>query len=138
MTHAGGSKPDVLRYYRVFARGLHEVASPGLSTMGAMRQKPRTVIHCVGQSGQRVARLAIGKDWMVAAAYNRAGDKVGWDLARLIGLQTDPGVVVEDCGTTDFTQRDADIGVVMMTDVLRTNMPAYRRAPSAERRQTDD
>ncbi len=96
-----------------------------------MARKPRIAIYGVGQYGQYIARFATEKNWPIAAAYNRAGSKVGQDIGRLAGLGRDLGVVVQDCETADYGSLDADIGIVTMTNFLRENMPAYQRLMNA-------
>ena len=89
--------------------------------------KPRIVIYGTGRTGQTIARLAIQKGWTIAAAFNRAGPKVGQDIGRLAGLDRDIGVVVQDCETATYANLDAKIGIVTVTDILRQNLPAYQR-----------
>jgi 4-hydroxy-tetrahydrodipicolinate reductase len=93
--------------------------------------KPRIVIYGVGQYGSLIARLADQKGWPIVAAFNRAGPKVGQDLGRVVGLDRDLGVVVQDCETGDYGGLDADIGVVTHRDVLKLNLNAYRRLMGA-------
>ena len=97
------------------------------------RNKPRIVIYGTGQYGGHVARFALQKGWPIVAAFNRAGKKVGQDLGRVIGLGRDIGVVVQDCDTADYESLAgcADIGVVAMTNQLKTNLPAYTRLMNA-------
>jgi 4-hydroxy-tetrahydrodipicolinate reductase len=92
---------------------------------------PRIVIYGVGQYGKRVAGIAAAKGFPIAAAVNRAGDKVGRDLGRVAGLDTDLGVIIQDCDTADYAAMDADIGIVTMTDYLDVNYPAYERLMNA-------
>jgi 4-hydroxy-tetrahydrodipicolinate reductase len=92
---------------------------------------PRIVIYGVGQYGAMIARLAADRGWPIAAAFNRAGPKVGQDLGRLAGLGRDLGVAVQDCETGDYASLDADIGVVTHRDLLSANMDAYRRLMNA-------
>ena len=91
--------------------------------------KPRIVIYGVGQYGSHIARFAIQRGWPIVAAFNRAGPKVGQDLGRVVGLDRDLGVVVQDCETGDYEalRGRADIGIVAQTNLLRVNLPAYRR-----------
>lgn len=91
-----------------------------------MPAKPRIVIYGMGQFGQVIARFAVEKGWPVVAAYNRAGPKIGQDVGRLIGLDRDLGVVVQDAETGDYDV-EADVGVVMHRDLLKDNMDGYRR-----------
>lgn len=93
--------------------------------------RARIVIYGVGQYGKRVAGIAVAKGWPIVAAVNRAGDKVGRDLGQVARLDSDVGVVVEDCDTADFPSMNADIGVVTMTDYLEVNFPAYERLMNA-------
>lgn len=93
--------------------------------------KPRIVIYGTGNFGQYITRFALQKGWTIVAAFNRAGPKVGQDLGRLAGLGRDIGVVVQDCDTADYSKLDADIGVVVMTNSLRKNFPAYTRLMNA-------
>jgi secondary-alkyl amine dehydrogenase [NAD(P)+] len=99
--------------------------------MSSATSKPRIVIYGVGQYGGYVARFAVEKGWPIVAAFNRAGPKVGQDLGRVVGLERDLGVIVQDCDTGSYDNLDADIGVVAQTNLLRLNMPAYERLMSA-------
>jgi 2,4-diaminopentanoate dehydrogenase len=95
--------------------------------------KPRLVIYGVGQYGGHIARFAVQKGWPIVAAFNRAGSKVGQDLGRVIGLDRDLGVIVQDCetGNYDALKGKADIGIVAQTNALRINFPAYERLMNA-------
>jgi 4-hydroxy-tetrahydrodipicolinate reductase len=97
-----------------------------MHVMGKSPLKPRLVLYGTGQFGQRIARLAVEKNWPIVAAYNRAGPKVGQDLGRLAGLGRDLGVIVQDCETASYDV-EADIALVTATNSLRQNMPAYKR-----------
>lgn len=99
--------------------------------MATEKRKPRVVIYGTGQYGQHITRFAVQKGWTVAAAYNRAGAKVGQDIGRLAGLGCDLGVVVQDCDTAGYDKLDADIGVVTLTNRLSLNLPAYKRLMNA-------
>lgn len=92
-------------------------------------ESPRMVIYGVGQYGAHIARFAVQKGWPIIAAFNRAGEKVGQDLGRVIGLDRELGVVIQDCETGDYAalRGKADIGIVTQTNTLRLNLPAYRR-----------
>lgn len=94
-----------------------------------MGGKPRIVIYGVGQYGSLIARFATEKGWPIVAAFNRAGPKVGQDLGRVIGLDRDLGVRIQDCDSADYATLvgRADIGIVAQTNTLRINLPAYRR-----------
>ncbi len=92
-----------------------------------VQRGPRIAIYGVGQYGLEAARIVIGKGWPIVAALNRSGSKVGQDLGRLAGLGRDIGVVVQDCGTTDYASLGADCAIVAVTDRLKTNLPAYER-----------
>lgn len=89
--------------------------------------KPRLVLYGTGQFGGFITRFAVDKGWPIVAAFNRAGPKIGQDLGRLYGLDRDLGVMVQDGDTASFEKLDADIGLVVMTDRLMTNFPAYER-----------
>jgi len=93
--------------------------------------KPRLVLYGTGQFGGFITRFAVDKGWPIVAAFNRAGSKIGQDLGRLYGLERDLGVVVQDCERASFECLDADIGLVVMTDQLRTNFSAYERLMKA-------
>jgi hypothetical protein len=93
--------------------------------------KPRVALYGTGHFGQRVTRFAVENGWTVAAAFNRAGDKVGKDLGRLAGLNRDLGVVVQDCDLANYDEVDAEIGIVGITDRISSNWPAYRRLMNA-------
>ena len=89
--------------------------------------KPRLVIYGVGQYGSLVTKFADAKGWPIVAAYNRVGDKIGEDLGQVAGLGKDLGVIVEDCDQADFSNLDADIGVVTVTNQLALNHDAHTR-----------
>ena len=95
--------------------------------------KPKLVIYGVGQYGSHIARFAVQKGWPIVAAFNRAGDKVGKDLGRVIGIERDLGVVIQNCETGNYSELmgKADIGIVTQTNVLRVNLPAYKRLANA-------
>jgi 2,4-diaminopentanoate dehydrogenase len=95
------------------------------------KSKPRIVIYGTGYYGGLMTRIALEKGWTVVAAFNRAGPKVGQDLGRIAGLGRDIGVVVQDCDTASYDNLDADIGIVVQTNVLSVNFPAYRRLMNA-------
>ena len=82
-------------------------------------QKPRIVIYGVGQYGGYVARFAVEKGWPIVAAFNRAGSKVGQDLGRVIGLDRDLGVIIQDCDTGDYSNLEADVGLVAFEFVVK-------------------
>lgn len=92
-----------------------------------MPAKPRIVIYGTGQFGGMAARFALEKGWTIVAAYNRAGEKIGKDLGEVIGLGRSIGVPVQDCDTADYSQLQADAGLVFTTNVLQQNFPAYER-----------
>ena len=89
--------------------------------------KPRLAIYGMGQFGSLIARLAARKGWRIAAAYNRAGAKIGQDVGRIAGLERDLGVAVQDFDLADFSALEADIAVVTHRDLLKDNIAAYRR-----------
>jgi len=92
---------------------------------------PRIVIYGTGTIGGLLAKFAINKGWPIVAAYNRAGPKIGKDLARLAGLDFDLGVVVEDADTADYSRLEADVALISISDRLAANMVAYRRMMQA-------
>jgi 4-hydroxy-tetrahydrodipicolinate reductase len=98
---------------------------------GTANSIPRIVIYGTGQYGSIAARIALEKGWPVAAAVNRAGDKVGQDLGRLAGLGHDCGIVVQDCELADYEAIDADLAIVATTDRLAVNYPVYERLMNA-------
>jgi 2,4-diaminopentanoate dehydrogenase len=77
--------------------------------MSAEASKPRIMIYGVGQYGGLVTKLALKKGFPIVGAVNRAGKKVGQDLGRVIGLERDLGVVIEDCTTANYAAMRADI-----------------------------
>jgi secondary-alkyl amine dehydrogenase [NAD(P)+] len=91
------------------------------------RNKPRIVIYGPGLYGQHIVRFAHKKGWPIVAAYNRAGDKVGQDIGRLAGLDTDLGVIVEDCEKADFSKLEADIAFLVISDRLEECREAHQR-----------
>jgi hypothetical protein len=93
--------------------------------------KPRIVIYGTGQYGGLVTRIALDKGYTVVAAFNRSGPKVGQDLGRLAGLGRDIGVIIQDCDAANYDNLEADIGLVVQTNVLRENLPAYKRLMNA-------
>jgi 4-hydroxy-tetrahydrodipicolinate reductase len=94
-------------------------------------KKPRVVIYGVGQYGGYLTRYAVEKGWTIAAAFNRAGPKVGQDLGQVVGLERDLGVEIQDCETARYDNLDADIGLVAQTNFLKANWLAYRRLMNA-------
>jgi 4-hydroxy-tetrahydrodipicolinate reductase len=92
---------------------------------------PRIVIYGIGQYGAMIARLAADRGWPIVAAFNRAGPKIGQDLGRVIGLDRDLGVIIQDAEAGDYGALDADLGVVTHRDLLSANMDAYRRLMGA-------
>lgn len=92
---------------------------------------PRIVIYGTGQYGCFITRLVLDKGWSVVAAYNRAGDKVGKDLGRLAGLDRNLGVIVEDCDLADYSQLEADLAVVCVSNSLKVNFTAHQRLMGA-------
>lgn len=88
------------------------------------RVSPRIVLFGVGQFGKHVIRLAMQKGWIIVAAFNRAGSKVGCDIGELAGVGP-IGVPVRDCEEARPDELDADIGVVTMTDLLSVNQFAH-------------
>jgi len=92
---------------------------------------PRLAFYGLGQYGLEAVRISAERGWPIAAAYNRAGPKVGRDLGELAGLGRPLGVTVEDCEHADFSRAGADIAIVAQTDHLAQNLTAYRRLLSA-------
>ena len=88
---------------------------------------PRVVIHGVGQYGAVVAKIALDKGYTIVGALNRAGPKVGQDLGRLIGLDKDIGVIVEDCELADYQALNADIAIDATADRFEDVYPGYER-----------
>ncbi|MEM9040677.1 MAG: hypothetical protein AAGD33_12340 [Actinomycetota bacterium] len=101
--------------------------------MASSPRRPRLAIYGAGRYGTDVVRMAVANGWDIAAAYNRAGDKVGRDVGRLAGLDADLGVAVEDCDTADYSTLGdrADLAVIATTDRLAENMPALERLLTA-------
>lgn len=99
--------------------------------MSTANFKPRIVLYGIGNYGQMMVRFAAKKGWPIVAAFNRAGAKVGQDIGRLAGLDRDYGVIVQDCDKADYSSLVADIGVVTMYDMLKDNLPAYKRLMGA-------
>jgi 2,4-diaminopentanoate dehydrogenase len=93
--------------------------------------KPRIMIYGVGQYGSLAAKIAIKKGFPVVGAVNRAGDKVGQDLGRVIGLERDIGVIIEDLETADYRAMDADVAIETTVDRLKDAFPGYERLLSA-------
>lgn len=93
--------------------------------------RPRIVICGTGQYGGLVAEAALDAGYQIAGAYNRAGPKIGQDIGRATGLGRDLGVIVEDIETVDFTRIKADVGIVTQTNILRNDMPIFKRLMSA-------
>lgn len=93
--------------------------------------KPRIVIYGPGLYGQHIVRFAYEKGWPIVAAFNRAGDKVGRDLGRLAGLGKDIGVIVQDCDKADYSDLEADVAFVVISDRLEENRQANERLLNA-------
>jgi secondary-alkyl amine dehydrogenase [NAD(P)+] len=92
-----------------------------------MKAKPKCIIYGTGFVGQELTRLIIDRGWTIAAAFNRAGEKVGKDLGEVAGLGHPLGVEVQDCDTADDTPLDADIALIATTNSLAQNLQAYER-----------
>lgn len=91
------------------------------------RTTPSIAVYGIGRYGTDIVRMATQKGWKIVAAYNRAGPKVGQDVGRLAGLDTDLGVIVQDCDLADYSALDADIAIVATTDRLADNMEIFER-----------
>ena len=89
------------------------------------------VLYGIGSVGGMVASLVAARGWRIAAALNRAGDKVGRDLGTLTGVAALAGVPVREENDVDLAALDADIAIVTTTDRVTLNMPVYRRFLSA-------
>jgi 2,4-diaminopentanoate dehydrogenase len=100
-------------------RGSFMPASPTFS--------PRLAIYGIGFVGQELVRLATKKGWLIVAAFNRAGDKVGQDIGRLAGLDRDLGVIVQDSETGKYSGLNVDIALITAQELLEENWPAYER-----------
>lgn len=100
---------------------------PDTSTKGPARLKPRVMIYGVGYYAMEAVRILVKKGWPIVAAVNRAGPKIGEDLGRLVGLNEDLGVVVQDCETADYASMEVDIALVVQTERLSLNYAAYER-----------
>mgnify|MGYP006072833287 CR=1 FL=1 len=86
---------------------------------------PRIAIYGIGFVGSRLTRLIVDKGWDIVAAYNRAGEKVGKDLGRLVGLEKELGVIVQDYKTADYSNIDADVALIAGPDFLDQAFPIY-------------
>jgi 2,4-diaminopentanoate dehydrogenase len=93
--------------------------------------KPRIAIYGTGRYGNDVVRMAHAKGWSIVAAFNRSGAKVGQDIGRLAGLDTDLGVVVENCDTAKYNAVEADLAIVTTSDRLTHNIEGYERLLTA-------
>ncbi|GAB3377025.1 hypothetical protein NCG89_10865 [Spongiibacter taiwanensis] len=91
---------------------------------------PRVAFYGLGFVGQQLAGFALDKGWEIAAAYNRAGDKVGRDLGELLGREA-IGVIIEDCDTADYSRLNADLAFVAVSDRLNENLISYQRLMNA-------
>jgi 4-hydroxy-tetrahydrodipicolinate reductase len=89
------------------------------------------MIYGVGQYGGLVTRIALKKGYPIVGAVNRAGKKIGQDLGRVIGLERDLGIIVQDCATADYAAMRADIAVETTSDRLVDTFPGYERLLSA-------
>ena len=94
-------------------------------------KRPKVAFYGVGQYGGLIAKLAHENNYEIVAAYNRSGPKVGKDLGQVIGLEQDMGVIIQDCETADYSNLNADIAIVALTDELEKNFVAYKRLLSA-------
>ena len=93
--------------------------------------KPRILIYGVGQYGKTVAKIALKKGWPIVGAVNRAGDKIGQDLGRILALDTEIGITIEDCEIADYLGMKADVGIVAISDYLKDTFPAYKHLLNA-------
>lgn len=94
--------------------------------MNSSEISPRIAIYGLGFVGQQLAGFALDRGWPIVGAYNRAGDKVGQDLGRLLGREA-IGLQVEDCDLADYSRLNADVAFVAVSDRLEVNLPAYQR-----------
>lgn len=99
--------------------------------MSKPESQPRIVIYGVGTNGSIVAKIALKKGFPIVGAVNRPGSKVGQDLGRVIGLDRDLGIVVENCETADYAAMKADIAVETTSDRLVDTFAGYERMLSA-------
>lgn len=88
---------------------------------------PKIAIYGIGFVGSRLVRLIHDKGWEIVAAYNRAGGKVGQDLGRLVGLEKDLGIAVQDYEKADYSTLDADVAIIAGPDFLDRAFPIYER-----------
>jgi 4-hydroxy-tetrahydrodipicolinate reductase len=98
-----------------------------LNEMDEGAVSPRLAFYGLGNYGLEAVRIAHAAGVPIAAAYNRAGPKVGQDLGRLAGLGTDIGVIVQDCDTADYATSGVNVAIVAVTDRLSKNMPVYEQ-----------
>lgn len=99
----------------------------GFAAKDPAQPKPRVMIYGVGYYGMEAVRILVKKGWPIVAAVNRKGPKTGKDLGRLVGLDRDLGVIVQDCETADYAAMNADIALVVQTERLSLNFAAYQR-----------
>jgi len=98
-----------------------------IAAKASAHPRPRVLIYGAGYYGMEAVRILVKKGWPIVAAVNRAGPKIGVDLGRLVGLNEDLGVVVQDCETADYSRMGADIALVVQTERLSVNFAAYQR-----------
>jgi 2,4-diaminopentanoate dehydrogenase len=95
--------------------------------MAASSAAPRIIIHGAGNVGQRLTRFCLKKNWPIVAVYNRAGNRVGQDMGRLVGFDRDLGIKVEDFDQVDLASVKADIALIATTDFFDHNVTTYLR-----------
>ena len=93
--------------------------------------KPRILIYGVGQYGITVAKIALRKGWPIVGAVNRAGKKIGRDLGKVLDLDKELGITIQDCELADYQKMKADVGIVAISDYLKDTFPAYRHLLNA-------
>jgi 2,4-diaminopentanoate dehydrogenase len=100
---------------------------PSMLKSAKERFSPRVAIYGIGFVGKRLVRLIHEKGWEIVGAYNRAGEKVGQDLGRLAGLDTDIGVIVQDYEKADYRHLGADVALIAGPDFLDKAFPIYEK-----------
>jgi hypothetical protein len=94
-------------------------------------KKPKILIYGVGQYGVAVAKIALKKGWPIVGAVNRAGEKIGQDLGKILGLDMELDITIQDCELADYLSMKADIGIVAISDYLKDTLPAYKHLLNA-------
>ena len=70
------------------AMSLGEVCQSSV-TESIIGSRPRAIFYGVGYYASEAVRILVARRWSIDGALNRAGPKLGQDLGRMAGLNSD-------------------------------------------------